>query len=168
MNEVCTWPYMCLCPTFQHELCNMTGNPHSDLFPNNNNTLEVDIYKGVCVVMCICVWSHFQLWVFKRKHMDSHLDLNFLFFIHVWTYASLCMCVSPGSGPGLFLWPCSSLHLGHWYPGSRTELHYDRNLLRPVCYGGMNPWGPFQKAGFKLGCQNLQCPTQSFQVQNTC
>lgn len=89
MNEVCTWPFMCLCPTFQHELCNMTGNPHSDLFPNNNNTLEVDIYKGVCVVMCMCVWSHFQLWVFKRKHMDSHLDLNFFFF-----YTCLNICLS--------------------------------------------------------------------------
>lgn len=42
---------LCVCPTFQYELCNMTGNPHSDLFPNDNNTLEVDIYKGVCVVM---------------------------------------------------------------------------------------------------------------------
>lgn len=35
---------------FQHEFCNMTGSTQSNLFPNNNDTLEVDIYKGVRVV----------------------------------------------------------------------------------------------------------------------
>uniref|UniRef100_A0A671YI77 Solute carrier family 11 member 2 n=1 Tax=Sparus aurata TaxID=8175 RepID=A0A671YI77_SPAAU len=30
-----------------NESCNKTGSPHTDLFPLNNNTLEVDIYKGV-------------------------------------------------------------------------------------------------------------------------
>lgn len=118
--------FMWLGSTFQHEWCNATGNPYTDLFPNDNNTLEVDIYKGVCVfTKCVYVWSH--------SSCES-------FVIDVWICFSLRVCVPPGSGPGLFLWPCSSLHLGHWHPGSRTELHYDRNLLRPVCYGGINAW----------------------------
>lgn len=32
---------------FQYSVCNQTGIPHLDLFPLNNATLEVDIYKGV-------------------------------------------------------------------------------------------------------------------------
>lgn len=32
---------------FQNTVCNQTGSPHSHLFPLNNETLEVDIYKGV-------------------------------------------------------------------------------------------------------------------------
>lgn len=80
------------------------------------------------------VWSWYvHLILFQRKAT------------HGFTFGSLCMCVSPGSGPGLFLWPCSSLHLGHRHPGSRTELHYDRNLLRPVCYGGMSTWSFTEK-----------------------
>lgn len=34
------------CP-WQSEKCNATGSPHTDLFPMNNDTLQVDIYKGV-------------------------------------------------------------------------------------------------------------------------
>lgn len=34
------WPW-------QSEKCNATGSPHTDLFPMNNETLQVDIYKGV-------------------------------------------------------------------------------------------------------------------------
>lgn len=34
---------------FQFAVCNQTGSPHSGLFPLNNDTLEVDIYKGVGV-----------------------------------------------------------------------------------------------------------------------
>lgn len=45
------WVNICLCPFLQHELCNTTGSPHADLFPLNNGTLEVDIYKGVCMVI---------------------------------------------------------------------------------------------------------------------
>lgn len=45
---------MWLCSTFQYELCNTTGNLYTDLFPNDNNTLEVDIYKGVCVFTSVC------------------------------------------------------------------------------------------------------------------
>lgn len=33
----------------QFAVCNQTGSPHSQLFPLNNDTLEVDIYKGVGV-----------------------------------------------------------------------------------------------------------------------
>lgn len=42
---------MCLCLWLQNNLCNATGSPHTDLFPLNNGTLEVDIYKGVSVVI---------------------------------------------------------------------------------------------------------------------
>lgn len=50
------------------------------------------------------------------------------------------MSVCLGSGPGLFLWPCSPLHLGNRHPGSWTEFHHDRHLLRAVCYGGKNAY----------------------------
>ncbi|XP_030589360.1 natural resistance-associated macrophage protein 2-like [Archocentrus centrarchus] len=33
-------------------ICNQTGSPHSDLFPSNNETLKVDIYKGGVVLGC--------------------------------------------------------------------------------------------------------------------
>lgn len=33
----------------QFAVCNQTGSPHSQLFPLNNDTLKVDIYKGVGV-----------------------------------------------------------------------------------------------------------------------
>ncbi|RLV63803.1 hypothetical protein DV515_00017899, partial [Chloebia gouldiae] len=33
----------------QHQVCANASSPHSSLFPNNNETLEVDIYKGVSV-----------------------------------------------------------------------------------------------------------------------
>lgn len=32
---------------FQFHVCNQTGSPHLDLFPLNNETFKVDIYKGV-------------------------------------------------------------------------------------------------------------------------
>lgn len=49
------WLIMCPCPLLQSELCNNTGSPHPDLFPSNNGTLEVDIYKGVCVALSWCL-----------------------------------------------------------------------------------------------------------------
>ncbi|KAM3877592.1 natural resistance-associated macrophage protein 2-like [Diretmus argenteus] len=33
-------------------MCNASGSPHTDLFPLNNDTLEVDIYKGGVVLGC--------------------------------------------------------------------------------------------------------------------
>lgn len=42
--------YFCsagVCSLFQFTVCNQTGSPHSHLFPVDNKTLEVDIYKGV-------------------------------------------------------------------------------------------------------------------------
>nr|AAR83912.1 natural resistance-associated macrophage protein [Pagrus major] len=36
-----------------NESCNKTGSPHTDLFPLNNKTLEVDIYKGGVVLGCV-------------------------------------------------------------------------------------------------------------------
>lgn len=41
---------VCVCFGLQNQLCNQTGSPHTDLFPLNNETLQVDIYKGVRVV----------------------------------------------------------------------------------------------------------------------
>lgn len=35
----------------QNAMCNATGSRHTDLFPMNNDTLEVDIYKGVSELM---------------------------------------------------------------------------------------------------------------------
>lgn len=35
------------CCLFQHAVCNQSGSPQTDLFPQDNNTLQVDIYKGV-------------------------------------------------------------------------------------------------------------------------
>ncbi|XP_056590568.1 natural resistance-associated macrophage protein 2 [Triplophysa dalaica] len=34
------------------QTCNETGSPHTDLFPLNNETLQVDIYKGGIVLGC--------------------------------------------------------------------------------------------------------------------
>ncbi|XP_051865675.1 natural resistance-associated macrophage protein 2-like [Pristis pectinata] len=35
-----------------HEVCSNSSSPHSDLFPVNNETLDVDIYKGGVVLGC--------------------------------------------------------------------------------------------------------------------
>lgn len=53
----------------------------------------------------------------------------------IWYLAS-CLSLCPsGSGVGLLLRSCSSLHLGCGDSGSRSELHHDRNLLWAVCDG---------------------------------
>ncbi|XP_031607877.1 natural resistance-associated macrophage protein 2 isoform X1 [Oreochromis aureus] len=42
--------------------CNATGSPHTDLFPLNNNTLEVDIYKGGIVLGCFFGPAALYIW----------------------------------------------------------------------------------------------------------
>ncbi|XP_034726633.1 natural resistance-associated macrophage protein 2-like isoform X1 [Etheostoma cragini] len=42
--------------------CNETGSPHSDLFPLNNGTLEVDIYKGGVVLGCVFGPAALYIW----------------------------------------------------------------------------------------------------------
>ncbi|XP_075997003.1 natural resistance-associated macrophage protein 2-like [Genypterus blacodes] len=42
--------------------CNATGSPHTDLFPLNNNTLEVDIYKGGVVLGCFFGPAALYIW----------------------------------------------------------------------------------------------------------
>ncbi|KAF1391492.1 hypothetical protein PFLUV_G00042690 [Perca fluviatilis] len=42
--------------------CNATGSPHSDLFPLNNGTLEVDIYKGGVVLGCVFGPAALYIW----------------------------------------------------------------------------------------------------------
>ncbi|XP_041801305.1 natural resistance-associated macrophage protein 2-like isoform X1 [Chelmon rostratus] len=43
-------------------LCNASGSPHSDLFPVNNGTLEVDIYKGGVVLGCFFGPAALYIW----------------------------------------------------------------------------------------------------------
>lgn len=38
---------------FQHTVHNETGSPHSHLFPLNNETLEVEIYKGASLKLLL-------------------------------------------------------------------------------------------------------------------
>ncbi|XP_030275982.1 natural resistance-associated macrophage protein 2 isoform X2 [Sparus aurata] len=45
-----------------NESCNKTGSPHTDLFPLNNNTLEVDIYKGGVVLGCVFGPAALYIW----------------------------------------------------------------------------------------------------------
>nr|ADB44208.1 natural resistance-associated macrophage protein [Ctenopharyngodon idella] len=42
--------------------CNQSGSPHSDLFPANNETLEVDIYKGGVVLGCFFGPAALYIW----------------------------------------------------------------------------------------------------------
>uniref|UniRef100_A0A672MAC4 Natural resistance-associated macrophage protein 2-like n=1 Tax=Sinocyclocheilus grahami TaxID=75366 RepID=A0A672MAC4_SINGR len=42
--------------------CNETGSPHSKLFPANNETLEVDIYKGGVVLGCFFGPAALYIW----------------------------------------------------------------------------------------------------------
>uniref|UniRef100_A0A3Q0SW88 Solute carrier family 11 member 2 n=1 Tax=Amphilophus citrinellus TaxID=61819 RepID=A0A3Q0SW88_AMPCI len=42
--------------------CNATGSPHTDLFPLNNSTLEVDIYKGGIVLGCFFGPAALYIW----------------------------------------------------------------------------------------------------------
>ncbi|XP_052466453.1 natural resistance-associated macrophage protein 2 [Carassius gibelio] len=42
--------------------CNETGSPHSELFPANNQTLEVDIYKGGVVLGCFFGPAALYIW----------------------------------------------------------------------------------------------------------
>ncbi|KAM7422338.1 hypothetical protein PAMA_010413 [Pampus argenteus] len=42
--------------------CNATGIPHTDLFPLNNDTLEVDIYKGGVVLGCFFGPAALYIW----------------------------------------------------------------------------------------------------------
>lgn len=45
-----------------NKMCNDTGIPHSDLFPANNGTLEVDIYKGGVVLGCFFGPAALYIW----------------------------------------------------------------------------------------------------------
>ncbi|XP_071350992.1 natural resistance-associated macrophage protein 2 isoform X2 [Trachinotus anak] len=45
-----------------NEECNATGSPHIDLFPLNNGTLEVDIYKGGVVLGCFFGPAALYIW----------------------------------------------------------------------------------------------------------
>uniref|UniRef100_A0A8D2ZV51 Solute carrier family 11 member 2 n=1 Tax=Scophthalmus maximus TaxID=52904 RepID=A0A8D2ZV51_SCOMX len=45
-----------------NEQCNATGSPHTDLFPLNNDTLEVDIYKGGVVLGCVFGPAALYIW----------------------------------------------------------------------------------------------------------
>ncbi|XP_068576221.1 natural resistance-associated macrophage protein 2 isoform X4 [Cebidichthys violaceus] len=42
--------------------CNATGSPHTNLFPLNNDTLEVDIYKGGVVLGCFFGPAALYIW----------------------------------------------------------------------------------------------------------
>lgn len=71
---------MCLCPTLQHNLCNSTGSPHANLFPNNNDTLQVDIYKGVCAICTSDLVSAVSLQK-EKQHVDSQSILKFILLL---------------------------------------------------------------------------------------
>ncbi|KAM9829072.1 natural resistance-associated macrophage protein 2-like [Syngnathus typhle] len=45
-----------------NNVCNQTGSPHSHLFPLNNHTLEVDIYKGGVVLGCFFGPAALYIW----------------------------------------------------------------------------------------------------------
>lgn len=45
-----------------YSICNETGSPHLDLFPLNNETLEVDIYKGGVVLGCFFGPAALYIW----------------------------------------------------------------------------------------------------------
>ncbi|XP_030634602.1 natural resistance-associated macrophage protein 2 isoform X2 [Chanos chanos] len=45
-----------------NQMCNKTGSPHTDLFPLNNSTLEVDIYKGGVVLGCFFGPAALYIW----------------------------------------------------------------------------------------------------------
>ncbi|XP_068599580.1 natural resistance-associated macrophage protein 2-like [Brachionichthys hirsutus] len=45
-----------------HTVCNQTGSPHSGLFPTDNETLEVDIYKGGAVLGCFFGPAALYIW----------------------------------------------------------------------------------------------------------
>lgn len=49
---------------------------------------------------------------------------------------STYLCVFPGGGAGMFLWPRSPLYLGNRDPCCRTKLHHDRDLFWTVRHGG--------------------------------
>lgn len=55
-NMCCFLHYRCVSILFQNTVCNQTGSPHAHLFPLNNDSLEVDIYKGVCVPEALRLW----------------------------------------------------------------------------------------------------------------
>nr|XP_020443403.1 natural resistance-associated macrophage protein 2-like isoform X2 [Monopterus albus] len=45
-----------------YNVCNQTGSPHSHLFPQSNETLEVDIYKGGVVLGCFFGPAALYIW----------------------------------------------------------------------------------------------------------
>ncbi|XP_056887407.1 natural resistance-associated macrophage protein 2-like isoform X4 [Takifugu flavidus] len=45
-----------------HEFCNITSGPYAHLFPNNNDTLQVDIYKGGVVLGCFFGPAALYIW----------------------------------------------------------------------------------------------------------
>lgn len=142
--------YFCsagVCSLFQFAVCNQTGSPHSHLFPADNETLEVDIYKGVRVASRTVVmkqvagrFKNIPAFVLKKKKSTGLPVLVPAFCFLV--LALLLIRLFTGCGPGLLLRPHGALHLGCGDPCGRSELHNDRNVLRSVCDGGQWRGGP--------------------------
>ena len=69
---------MCVCVCvclFQYNICNQTGSPHLDLFPLNNETLQVDIYKGVRLKRSHVGETCDKELLTEKDHQQEHLQL---------------------------------------------------------------------------------------------
>ncbi|XP_014747302.1 PREDICTED: natural resistance-associated macrophage protein 2-like [Sturnus vulgaris] len=56
------FPYSHPSVPLQNQVCANSSSPHSSLFPNNNETLEVDIYKGGVVLGCYFGPAALYIW----------------------------------------------------------------------------------------------------------
>lgn len=82
-----------VCWFLQFTVCNKTGSPHSQLFPLNNETLEVDIYKGVGVpplqssLSAPADRSNTNAWLLGQKdfHLSTFRACSNLLFKPAWT-----------------------------------------------------------------------------------
>ncbi|KAG7237889.1 hypothetical protein INR49_031682 [Caranx melampygus] len=61
-----------------HNVCNESGSPHSHLFPLNNQTLEVDIYKGGVVLGCFFGPAALYIWADVQHLTGMNNFLNVL------------------------------------------------------------------------------------------
>lgn len=69
---------------FQYNVCNESGSPHSSLFPMDNETLEVDIYKGVSFKL-LFIYAAYCYNILVTERNVYLINLMFLFFFYwIW------------------------------------------------------------------------------------
>lgn len=101
--------------------------------------IEACIALLVSFIINIFVMGVFAHGLYGRTNLDIRNQCMGTEFQHVFHNNTdpVDVDIYKGCLPGLCIWHVPTVRLGHWYSSCWTELHNDRNLLRPIHHGGI-------------------------------